>query len=416
MKTFRSYNSNNRRGSVYVAVLGTAMLVTVIGTSAVWAVRIQRRSAQAANELSDARHHAQSAVDLGRYLIQQNPNWRQIFPNGTWISERTIGGGTFTLQVTDPNDGNLNDSQYDPVILTGTGIKGQARHKVQLTLAPNIQPLKALNTCLHASDKVKINGGKMITVVGAPLSTNGTLDNDGTIDGNAEAASIEDFGTITGTLTVPAPSKQMPDAAIFDTYKNKATVIPFTGIIDKRVISPGSNPWGATNPEGLYFIDTGGNDLTIRNTRINGTLVVRATGKRVILDNAVFLHNYKSDYPVLIVEGNVEMNFQSKSFGLSEVTNNANFNPQYSPYLGAWDADLSDNYPNEIQGLVHIKGTLKMKSTARVQGVIICEGQVTCEDFNKIIHDPSIYTDAPEGYIFVDGMKVSSGSWKQVVD
>ena len=124
-------------------------------------------------------------------------------PNGIWLSNKELGTGRFTLQGTDPVDGILTDSAYEPVVLTGTGTRGIASHTAQVTLVPSIKPLAALNTCLCASGLVKINGGKRITAVGACIATNGQLDNDSVIDGSAEVQSVADTGTITGTLTVP---------------------------------------------------------------------------------------------------------------------------------------------------------------------------------------------------------------------
>jgi len=115
------------------------------------------------------------------------------------------------------------------------------------------------------------------------------------------------------------------------------------------------------------------------------------------------------------VEGNLIIKPNSATGSLSESTCNTNFNPVGAPYSGATDSDKSDQYPDEIRGLVHVKGTLRFQQTARIVGVVICEGTVTCEDTNTIVHDASLYANPPWGYTYVEGMKVSPGSWKQVV-
>ena len=48
--------------------------------------------------------------------------------------------------------------------------------------------------------------------------------------------------------------------------------------------------------------------------------------------------------------------------------------------------------------------------------LVIIGGPVSFEELNQIIHNPSLYASPPEGYTFVDGMKISPDSWKQVVD
>jgi hypothetical protein len=222
--------------------------------------------------------------------------------------------------------------------------------------------------------------------------------------------------TITGILTVPAAHKPMPDPNVISDYISKATVVPFTGDINKQILTPTYNPWGPTNADGVYFIDTGDKDFKIQRTRIQGTLIVRLGTKKLILDQSVFMQNYRSDYPVLIVDGNMEMKYQSYSGMLSEAVESTNYNPPGAPYQGQSDLDMADEYPNEVQGLIHITGFLKLNETARVKGAIICEGSVECASQNTIIHDPTLYAIPPEGYTYVDGMKISPGSYRQVVD
>jgi hypothetical protein len=406
---------NRDTGSIYLHVLVSSLLVSIIGLAALFAVRIQMRSARLTQDYAEARTCAVSAIELG-LLHVQDPDWRTTWPNGTWMQDQPLGTAGFTLQGIDPQDGDLADSDYDALILTGIGAKGLARHKTQVVLVPMIEPLEILNTCLHGSGFLQVKGGDQVVVVGAPLSTNGLLDNDGMIDGSAEAGSVADTGTITGSLTVPAPTKRMADAGVISDYASRATSVPFTGDIDKAVLTPGCNPWGPTDPNGLYLINTQGSNLTIKNSRIHGTLVVILAGKTLTLDNALLLHSYRSDFPVLLVEGNVEIKCKSATTPLSETAFDTNFNPLGAPYDGLWDVDKLDQYPTEIRGLIDVDGSLKLRETARIVGVVICDGPVICEGLNTIIHDPSFYACPPEGYTCVSKMQISPESWKQVVD
>ncbi len=402
-------------GSVYLYVLASSLLITILGLGSLAAVRLQTRSMRLARDGAEARAYAVSAIEIGMLEIKQNLNWRALMPNGIWLSNRELGTGRFTLQGMDPVDGVLTDSVYDPVVLTGTGTRGNASHTVQVTLVPNIKPLAALNTCLCASGQVKINAGKRITAVGACLATNGQLDNDGVIDGSAEAQSIVDAGTIAGTLTMPGTSRLMPSATVFTDYTSKATAVPYAATIENVVLGPGCNPLGPSDPNGLYVIDTGGGNLTLRNSRIYGTLIIRAASQTVTVDDAILMQNYRSNFPVLLVEGNLIIKPGSVVGSLSESACNTNFNPVGAPYGGVTDSDKTDQYPDEIRGLVHVKGTLRLQQTARIVGVVICEGTVTCEDTNTIVYDPGLSANPPTGYTYVDGMKVSPGTWKQVV-
>ncbi len=409
-------NRIRRAGSVYLHVLASSLLVTVIGLASLAALRIQMRSARLTTDCAEARTCAISALELGLLYVAQDPNWRATRANGTWMQDETLGTGRFTLQGVDPTDSVLSDSESEPLVLTGIGMKGIARHKAQVTLLPVIEPLAALNTCLHASGSIQINAGKQITAVGAPVSTNGQLNNDGVLDGDAEARTVDHIGTITGTLTVPAPDKRMPDAAVIAEYVSKATVVPYVAIIDKAVLAPGCNPWGPTDPNGLYYINTSGADLIIKNSRIYGTLIVKTGGGTLTLDGTMFIQNYRSNFPVVLVDGNIIVKYQSSGFTLSEATNATNYNPAGAPYEGVADEDMLDQYPSEIRGLVHIRGSLSLQQSARIVGVVICDGPVYGDDANTITHDAGLHASPPDGYTYIDGMQISPHSWKQVVD
>jgi hypothetical protein len=392
------------------------MIVTVIGVSALTLIRVERRFAENTGDFAQARFYAKSAIEMGLLRIDNNPSWRTTYTNGVWEANCPIGTGTYTLEGIDPDDGDLTDRNTDPLVLKGTGVQGETRYKLQVTLVAQLDPLEALRTCVHSAGELHVKAGKALTVTAAPASTNGNLRNDGTIIGDIEAATQSGTGTITGTVTVPAPSKAMPAAYVFADYVAKATPIPFTGDIIKQVLSPGYNPWGTPDPDGVYYIDTGGNNLQIDTSRIHGTLIVSCPGKKLVIDNESFLHAYRADYPVLIVDGIVDIKLKSASLTLDESQRGANYNPPGAPYLGQSDDDQADQYPTEIQGLVHIKGALASYETSRVRGTIICEDAVTIETALEIIHNPSLYTNPPEGYTVLRQMKIADGTWKQVVE
>jgi len=114
------------------------MMVTVIGLASLFAVRVQRRSAIVTKDCAEARLCAQSAVELGLYYVSSDSNWRTTWPNGTWVADQPLGNGSFTLEGIDPDDGVLNDSDTDPLVLTGTGQKGLARQKMQVRLVAKV--------------------------------------------------------------------------------------------------------------------------------------------------------------------------------------------------------------------------------------------------------------------------------------
>src|SRR5438105_4618344 len=128
---------SKRRGTVYVAVLAVATLVSLLGISAVTAGRLRARASNTGSDILDAQAYAQAALDLGRLTISLDSNWRNTQAKGWWAHNVAIGGGTYSLSVYDPlGNGNLNQNTTDPVILVGYGTRGTATQQVQVQLSP----------------------------------------------------------------------------------------------------------------------------------------------------------------------------------------------------------------------------------------------------------------------------------------
>ncbi len=408
-----------RRASTYLVVLAATTVVATLGLGALLAVRAQARAAHTMGEAAEARLYAVSAIELGRLWISQDPQWRSKRPNGVWAADQPIGSGTFSLEAVDPIDGNLANRPHDPLLLKATAVKGRARQIVQVTLAANPVPLPALNYALHTGGQLHITAGRTVTANLATLSTNGSLRNDGTIAASVEALSATNVGIVVGTVSLGVPPKAFPDPGIPEMYAALGTLIAPGNTIDRQVLGPERNPWGSPNAEGVYVIRTS-SDLVLKNTRIYGTLVVICPGKKVTVDSSVLLQPYRLDYPSLIVDGDAVFQYSS-DVPLSELLLLANFNPAGVPYDGASDSDMADEYPSEIQGLVHVRGTASLAGTARIRGLLICESAassdaVKCEGANEIVYDRSLYVNPPQGYTTTVQMIPESGSWKQVVD
>lgn len=133
----RNQKTCRRRGSMYVVVLGVSMTVAVIGITALVALRIELRTVETGKDFAQTRLYAQSAIEMGFFWIADDPNWRQNRPTkGVWRGNWPIGNGTFTLEAYDPEDDNLNTEPNNSIILIGTGMQGEARYKLQVTVVP----------------------------------------------------------------------------------------------------------------------------------------------------------------------------------------------------------------------------------------------------------------------------------------
>lgn len=140
-------------------VLGGAMLVSLLGMTALLTTRVTRRSAEGTLDAAQARLHARSAIELGLLTMTLNDEWRTDYTCGAWATNASIGSGEYTLIVTE-SDGDLNETdvcaapQTDgddfsgnpcrTVFLTACGYQGRARQILQVTLQPdaaNADPL-----------------------------------------------------------------------------------------------------------------------------------------------------------------------------------------------------------------------------------------------------------------------------------
>ena len=124
-----------RRGSAYILVLSVSMIVAVVGISGLMVSRIEHRSASASSDMTAARAHAVTAVEMGLFAIEADPlNWRESFDLGNLPTDMPIAGGTLTLLATDPVDADLTNNAVDQVLFTAIGVDGAARHKLQVTI------------------------------------------------------------------------------------------------------------------------------------------------------------------------------------------------------------------------------------------------------------------------------------------
>jgi len=402
-----------RRGGVYVLALGTALLVTVIGVSALLVARGQRIAIADAQDFCRARHAALAAIDVGLEAMEASSNWRTLLPSGAWVTSASLGGARLSLRGEDPDDGNLTDNKADPVVLTGTGYCGHARYQVSVRLVPPVVPLPILAHALHAQASVDVKSGNTLTLSGGPLSSNGSVTTSGNVVGDVIALSVSNPARVTGQITAPGPTHEAPDASVFAAYAALATPLATPSTMEKTVLSPACNPWGRPALEGVYFLNLTGN-TTIRNMRIVGTLVVRSNGKNLVIDQNVLIEPARRDYPALIVDGNVDLNVDSAGT-LSEAARAVNFNPPGTAWQGVADDDQTDTYPSEIRGLVHVRGTLKLRGTTLIRGAVICESSASVEGNTRIVTAPTLAEQPPKGYTTFGTPEIVPGTWQQTL-
>jgi hypothetical protein len=438
--------SPSRRGSAYLLVLAVATIVATLGLGAMLAVRAQARAAGALGGAAQTRYYALSGIDLGRLWISQDALWRAHRDEGVWATT-AIGSGSVKLEASDPMASDLARARtdlarwpHDDLILKATAVNPQnpapgqlqTRQILEVRLEAHPEPIPALAYSLVTGGELVVAGGKTLTAGPGRISTNGSLNNSGTILGSVEALSATNIGTIGGAILLGVPPKgfpttPVPGVSVPQAYAALGTTITPGNKIEKRALGPGVNPWGATDPDGVYVIQTN-SDLTIQDSRIVGTLVVICPGKKVTLNGHVLLQPARGNLPALIVDGDLKLGFTSAD-PLSEADRGTNYNPPGAPYPpddpsnNSTDNDLGDQYPSEIQGLVHVTGKIEVSQPCRIRGAVICESTalkaINCNSDWEIVYDPALFTSRtkiPQMYTTRVTMQPQPASWKQVVE
>ncbi|HMO24640.1 MAG TPA: hypothetical protein PKB10_00070 [Tepidisphaeraceae bacterium] len=415
--------SRRDHGSIYLVTVLVCALVTTLAAAA---LALARRQAQQATLYADsaiADSLTRSAVAASLHWAAGDPAWRQNAPNaivgGTvtrvWDQWHTLRDGRIHALPSAWIGGSLQDSEIDPFLITITAERGPVRRRTSVVIDPRIQPLPVLQHGLYAAVSLEVKSGNHLTGNGVNIRCGGNARIDGVIHADLLTSTRSGGGTINGTISTGAPTLSLPDAAALDRLIARATRINNAGDIDKKLISPAVNTYGsrALNPLGLYYIHSVGDDITIKESRISGTLVVNVgTGKKVVIDGSVLMESLRADLPALIVIGNCELNLRSATETLNESSHKVNFNPAGAPYEGVEDADTTDTYPAIIRGLVYVTGNLTIKESPRVEGPVICGGSVLVDGRCEILSPPTATPPAP--FYAITGHVIREGTWMRL--
>lgn len=364
--------SSRKRGTIYIFVLVSSMIVTMIGLMGFKMIRAQAAVAQADTQRDEAAVLAESAVQWGIHLVMLKEGWRDVVGSGVPIRTITFGSGQFTTTIID-DDGDLADDESDGFRIIGTGIVGSASQTYEVTIS---QPVGGAHPAIDRSLSV---GGTLRVAEGTMSLENGG--EVGTLNAHASTSG-------TGNITEVSPVDQ-PGNSLIDTWAAVGTGIRqnvHKGTIDSATFSDSSAPYGITpNTDGIYVIDAADSLLTLTNCRIQGTLVIlnAAAGSVEITDCQFSFGDHGG--PTLIVDGNAQID-------------------------AGFDIGVH-------QGLIYIDGDLKMIDRFMLMGSLMVTGNMTMShDFMSVNAHPSATNGPPDGFTSSTTLEVLDGSWRRVVN
>ncbi len=131
------------RAASYAFFLMTALLVTVIGLSALTVARIEMRGATESNQRTEAQFYAQSGVEQAALAIFNNPSWRSTITHNAWTTPQAIGNGTLSWKIVDDVNGRFDTDRNAIVRACGKGVSGGATWVYSAEIQPPPEQLMA---------------------------------------------------------------------------------------------------------------------------------------------------------------------------------------------------------------------------------------------------------------------------------
>jgi hypothetical protein len=406
----------HRRGSIYLVVLSTTLLVTSIALLGVESQRNSARSVELLISSTKARASSQSGFEVALQTLNTLPTWRNTFSSGSRVTNFIDGMGSEALvTITDPNDGDLSNDIWQDVVLKSTATHEDATQSFSVRLTPSIDPDPALSYGLFASggisfQSVTFNSTKAVYARGNVVAQSSNV-----------ISPVGSAGTVTGATYSSVNQQGLPleretDPSAISLWQARATPIRIADIPDRQIrnvaIGPGINPYGTkiTNASGIYVIDCENGALTITNCRTVATLIIKnCTSLR--FTGSLSLQSPSTSQPTLLVNGNAEI--QMSNSDLNELTSLTNFNPPGAPSSSGTNLTTLDTYPSRINGLIYFTGSLNISGTSRLIGVVISGSDVTIASSVGLSYVSTYASDPPMGFRQPGALKVISGSMLQ---
>ena len=404
-----------RRGSAYVMMLACAVIVTAITLGGIALNKAQRDVYQAQDEIRRARQAAASGLEASTQILMPTVDARRSFDDPEGLPKQ-IDNVDLAYDIIDASDGDLTDDITQAIDVTVEARVGSARQMITGRMTPRLTPIGMAKYGLAATAAVKLTSTKVDVAAGVYSGTGVTA-----LSANIWAP-VFSPENMTGSTYMDTTTRVSVASAV-DTSDptelcTEATRISYNAIpggrIDKAVLSPTINPFGAaTNPRGIYLIDCGGQRLRIRDSRIVGTLIVLNAKADSDWEGGVSLSSYDPRLPAMVWLGDLTVATDGADF--TETAAVVSFNPTGAPYLGQSDTDKTDQYPSLVTGTMVVIGDLTIDGSLSVDGRVMVVGNVVASNATiRVREDPDGIV--PDCLHEADGFELVTGHVRREVD
>lgn len=226
----RRLHRSRRRGSLYIAVLTTCVVTSLLAVSAFTLTAHRRVASIRSAESWSTRWLAESGLAAARARLDATPNWREQASNGVWAFSIDFPDGKCEVTVLDPADQNVADDPAEPyeVRVVGRGHEGSTT--VSASFVDHPKSLDVLDYGIYAGGSMAFNGFQALR--GTPIGCNGAMSASnsnlycdlragGAIAGGAFHAGVLQNQ---GALTLPNIT------SLYGSLAQRATVIPLASL------------------------------------------------------------------------------------------------------------------------------------------------------------------------------------------
>jgi len=399
-------NTSKHKGTIYYLTLASAIIMTCLVLGLACLILQYRRSSRTNAQIDRAYIYAELGIRHALHFTSVEPLWRNLLSNGKWLDNIAVDQATYSVTGIDPVDGDIQNNNIDPVILTGSASLNGINRIIQVTAAnPSADLLRYAVVAggnITLSNHARINGD---VTTNADFSKTGA---DTWVFGDVEAVGIiKETTNISGDILPGSEPKTFPDnQRIITYYQSHATTIAYQPIIEKILLSPTSNPFGTTNPDGLYMINCNNQKIVIKDCRIVGTLLLLKPKSDSDIESAFAGQPARNDYPVLIIDGTLTI---KSSSNLDESKIGIDLNLPGEPGYG----QLNNVLPSVISGVVYSNGALVLDNICDIQGMVMATGAVEVKSNASCSTDPNIVLNPPQ--CFCESYLVPiRGTWQEV--
>jgi hypothetical protein len=296
--------------------LFTAVLITVIATATMRFHRSQAYELRLGRDRETAKRYANAAIDIALLKMRRYSNWRTLYSASNWGTDLPIEGGTYSINVTDPVDGDLQNRNFDPVRIQAIGKSGAAIYRQSVTASITPASGSCLDVAVIANDSISVSNSTVST--DQIMASNGNISSSSSqINTKSEAvANASGYYYNQSTSNGVDPRKMPISTDVLSTYLGaaewiSASSLPLftrTEMISNTGFESNTNGWSSTSSPNICTINrtssnprAGSRCLEVKNrSTASSVAVYSVTSGDSGLQRLVSGHLYSLTIPIRV--------------------------------------------------------------------------------------------------------------------